>query len=87
MLHTTSSSTHHGVLCFSSLVSAAHPWSAMATTASRAVYKYGEHRHDVCYDEAREGASRDGRRPADYGMPGDGVPFQENAGYEEDTDG
>ena len=49
-------------------------------------FKYGGQGHDVSYDEAREGASRDGRRLADSGMPGDGVPLQENAGYEEDTD-
>ena len=47
----------------------------------------GRQDHDVSYDEAREGASRAWRRPADCGMPADGVSFQKNAGYEDgDTD-
>ena len=34
---------------------------------------------------AKEFVSRVRRRPADCGMPGDGVSFQKNAGYEGDS--
>ena len=53
------------------------PWRYLNTECER---------HDVGYDEAREGASRDWRQPADCGMPGYGVSFQKNAGYDEDGD-
>ena len=64
------------------LVSAAQPWSAMATAFGRKTCT-GRRRYDVVYREAREGLSRLRRRPADCGMPGDGVSFQKNAGYTE----
>ena len=57
-----SSRSHHGVLCFSSLVSAAQPRSAKNTVP------------------ATVKPAKEFRRPADCGMPGDGVSFQENAG-------
>ena len=56
--------------------------AAMECHGDRLPGRYtGGQRHDVSYDEAREGASRAWRRPAD------GVSFQKNAGYEDgDTD-
>ena len=52
---------------------------------SRAENKYGGQGHDVDYGEARGGVSRFRHRPADCSMPGDGVSFQEKAGYRAPT--
>ena len=74
LLHPTS---FKASLVFSLFVlsQATQPWSAMVTAFPGGI------QYDVVSGEAREGVSRVRRRPADFGMPGDDVSFQKNAGY------